>query len=616
MGTRTRLVFLRWGSLLIVAFALSACGAGVATEPKDPAGGKALPTPTPVKTSPSTPTPTPVSKPTPTPAPTPPPGPDTTRPTVSSVNPPDTAMGANLNAIIAIFYKALKIDSATSSSFVVGGPQGPVSGTLLVNKDGKTVIFTPSTPLEFGTRYTAKLTTEIQDVAGNFMGQDFIWHFNTGKQLALHSYGNHTCARLRNGMLKCWGYNEFGQLGQGDTQNRGDTLNEMGTKLLPVNLGIGRSVVQVVAGTDHTCARLDNLQVKCWGENVRGQLGIDSQVRRGIVPEDMGEGNAAIPPVNLGTGRYALELVAGFGYTCARLDNGGVKCWGNGLALGLGGSESRGDDTPPNPSEMGDALPYLDLGTNRKALTLYAGWLHTCARLIDTSRPYDTPVTKCWGQNPHGQLGLGNTESLGSTPSQMGNNLPVVDLGSFRFAQQLSLGEAHTCAVLDSGNVKCWGRGNRGQLGQGSTVSLGNALQQMGNDLPMVDLGTNRIALEISAGAEHTCARLDDGSTKCWGSNSAGQLGIGAADDRGDNPAEMGDLLPAVNFGRDNLGAPLQAVELVSGYAHNCAKLDNNAIKCWGSNTSGRLGVGDTLSRGSLPSEMGDALQAVDLGAP
>lgn len=290
------------------------------------------------------------------------------------LTPPDTAIGANLNILVVTFSEALKQDSVTDLSFVVGGLQGPVNGTLSLSKDGKTISFKPLQPLEFDMPYEAKVTTEIQDLAGNFMLRDFVWRFNTGKQLALHSNGSHTCARLRSGALKCWGFNDYGQLGLGDMQNRGDTLNDMGTKLLPVNLGIGRSAVQVVAGTDHTCARLDNLQVKCWGENVYGQLGIDSQTRKGIRQEDMGE---ALPAVNLGTGRYALELVAGFGYTCARLDNSGVKCWGNGLALGLGGSSSRGDNS--DPSEMGDALPYVGLGTNRKAVELYAGSMHTCS---------------------------------------------------------------------------------------------------------------------------------------------------------------------------------------------------------------------------------------------
>lgn len=143
------------------------------------------------------------------------------------VNPPDTAIGANLNVLVVTFSEALKPDSVTDLSFVVGGLQGPVDGTLSLSKDGKTISFKPLQPLEFDMPYEAKVTTEIQDLAGNFMLRDFVWRFNTGKQLALHSNGSHTCARLRSGALKCWGFNDYGQLGLGDMQSRGDTLNDM-----------------------------------------------------------------------------------------------------------------------------------------------------------------------------------------------------------------------------------------------------------------------------------------------------------------------------------------------------------------------------------------------------
>jgi alpha-tubulin suppressor-like RCC1 family protein len=508
-------------------------------------------------------------------------------------------MGANLNAIIATFSEALDVNTVTNSSFAVNGPLGLVSGAVSLSNKGKVVTFKPSTPLAFGARYEVKLTTEIQDLAGNSLAVEFGWSFNTGKQLALNSYGEHTCARLPVtpiGALKCWGYNAFGQLGQGDILNRGDSLTDMGAGLLPVNLGIGLSAVQVAAGVDHTCARLDNLQVKCWGENAYGQLGIGNIERIGDGPDEMGQ---ALIAVDLGTGRYALELVAGFGYTCARLDNGGVKCWGNAVALGLRESfSSRGDGS----NEMGDALPYVDLGTNRKAVALYAGWAHTCARL-------DNATVKCWGKNSDGQLGLGDTVTRGVAPSQMGDNLPALDFGLFLSALQLSLGERHTCVLLGDYNVKCWGSGLSGRLGLGNTLSYGNATGRMGNDLPVVNLGRN--ALEISAGAEHTCARLDDGTTKCWGANGAGQLGVGDADNRGDGAGEMGGQLPVVN-----LGTALHASELVTGQLHNCARLDNNTIKCWGFNASGQLGAGDTFARGAQAAEMGDALLPVDLGGP
>jgi alpha-tubulin suppressor-like RCC1 family protein len=84
----------------------------------------------------------------------------------------------------------------------------------------------------------------------------------------------------------------------------------------------------------------------------------------------------------------------------------------------------------------------------------------------------------------------------------------------------------------------------------------------MGDDLPVVDLGTGRTAKMISAGGEHTCALLDDDSVKCWGRNQYGQLGLGDTSNRGDGPGEMGDNLPVVDLGTyvGNYGRGLRVI--------------------------------------------------------
>ncbi len=196
MVGRTLPSFSRLISLLSVGLCLSACSPGVATEPKNSTAGPSASTPTPE------PTPKPTS--TPTPGPTPQPGIDATPPIVISVSPPNTAMGARLDIIFATFSEDIDPKSVTRFSFGVGGgPTNTVVGDL--NIKGKVVTFTPNPPLAFGASYAVKLTTDIQDLAGNFLAEDFIWRFNTGKQLALHSSGNHTCARRVSGELKCWG---------------------------------------------------------------------------------------------------------------------------------------------------------------------------------------------------------------------------------------------------------------------------------------------------------------------------------------------------------------------------------------------------------------------------
>jgi len=105
---------------------------------------------------------------------------------------------------------------------------------------------------------------------------------------------------------------------------------------------------------------------------------------------------------------------------------------------------------------------------------------------------------------------------------------------------ELSAGENHTCARFDDGSVKCWGWSNNGQLGLGDTLNRGDGPGEMGATLPTVSLGPGRTVLQLTAGANHSCARLDNGSAECWGFNGTGQLGLGDTLNRGDGPGEMG----------------------------------------------------------------------------
>ena len=102
----------------------------------------------------------------------------------------------------------------------------------------------------------------------------------------------------------------------------------------------------------------------------------------------------------------------------------------------------------------------------------------------------------------------------------------------------------------------------------------------MVSDLPAVDLGMGRTARMIFAGGNNTCAILDNGELKCWGSNDSGQLGLGLGDmdHRGDEPNEMA-MLPAID-----LGSGRTARMIAVGSAHTCAILDNDELKCWGAN--------------------------------
>lgn len=359
----------------------------------------------------------------------------------------------------------------------------------------------------------------------------------TGRTAVALSAGfEHVCALLDNGTVKCWGHNQHGQLGQGDTLDRGDAAGEMGDSLPAVPLGTGRTALAVSAGYAHSCALLDNYTVKCWGFNMVGQLGLGDTDSRGDQPSEMGN---HLPAVDLGTSLLAKSVATGHASntTCALLNDPdqSVKCWGDNQRgqLGQGDTAHRGDAA----SEMGDHLPAVQLGQTATAVAV--GSASVCAVLEDSK-------LKCWGMNYRGQLGLGDTADRGDNPGEMGSALPPVELGADRTVFGVSPSNDHTCALLDDYTVKCWGQGLYGRLGVGDTVTRGDAPNEMGDALPAVSLDTSFTAVAVTTGFEHSCAFSVLGDVKCWGRSDKGQLGQGDTETRGNQPGEMGDALPVV----------------------------------------------------------------------
>src|SRR5688500_8048592 len=126
----------------------------------------------------------------------------------------------------------------------------------------------------------------------------------------------------------------------------------------------------------------------------------------------------------------------------------------------------------------------------------------------------------------------------------------------------------------------------------------------MGTYLPAVDVAPGHMVEEVALGAEHTCARLDDGSVKCWGHNDFGQLGLG------DDAQEMALWLPAIAIGTGRT-----PVHVEGGWLFTCLRYANERVKCWGANGSGQLGYGNRDIVGLDPADMGNALPFIDLGS-
>ncbi|MDB4977345.1 MAG: uncharacterized protein JWN48_5686 [Myxococcaceae bacterium] len=379
-----------------------------------------------------------------------------------------------------------------------------------------------------------------------------------------------TCAVLTGGSVKCWGSDTFGKLGYGNAMpmSRGHTASSMGDALPAVSLGAGRTAVSLTVGSDVTCSLLDNGSVKCWGYNGYGATGVSDPTASGI--------STAVAP--LPSGRRATAVGAGSGYGFALLDDGSLGYWGQGFAQYgfVAGERFRSFDRSPrydsfhvcallesgavrcwpgnssyaDPQQYGPLgwafnvtlplanYPFTQLGTGRTATAIATGESHTCA-LLDDAR------LKCWGRNDHGQLGLGDTLPRGRGASEMGDALPFLP---FKMpVRAIAAGGNHTCALFDGGVVKCWGLNDKGQLGQGHTEDVGDQPGELEALLP-IDLGPGRSAVSIDVGS-HSCALLDNGGIKCWGSNGAGELGQGDTLNRGETPGSLGSALKEIDVG-------------------------------------------------------------------
>jgi alpha-tubulin suppressor-like RCC1 family protein len=392
---------------------------------------------------------------------------------------------------------------------------------------------------------------------------------------------NHNCLTYSDLSIFCFGQNEKGELGIGNTQNYG--FSNFDIERLPFS-PLAHYASQVVAGESHTCVLDQQGDVLCWGDNTHGQLGRgDSQATvGGSLTQIMNPAN--LKKVNLGTNKKAFKLSAGTHHTCALLTDGQIKCWGLNSSgqLGLGNTLSRG----LQESHMGDNLAVVSVSSSEKAVHIISGSAHNCVIL-------DSGKVKCWGENTYGQLGIGASGNRGSAASQMGDLLSYVEIHPQASVLDIASKGEHTCAIFKaaefsySSRVKCWGRNQFGQLGLGDTTNRGLLANQMGSSLSLVDLyeqiGT--YATKLALGMTHSCALLSDQSVKCWGDNTYGQIGssVATTQHRGDGSSEMG-----VFMSNSILGG--FATDIIGGLHHTCVIRSDNNVVCWGRNHKGQLG--------------------------
>ena len=346
--------------------------------------------------------------------------------------------------------------------------------------------------------------------------------------------GFHTCAIVQPGQVMCWGYNAYGQLGDG-------TLNDNST---PVMVPGVPNAVAISAGGVHTCALLSgDGQLKCWGYNTNGQLGIGSAA------------NYSSDPALVSNISGAIAVGTGDEHTCAIVGSGQVFCWGRNDYGQLGDGSDTQSNVPVASQEIIDAIG-IGLGT-----------FNTCAILASRK-------VMCWGANVYGELGNGKLSPSSKIPVQ------VLELSG---AVAVSAGFYYACAILRKGAVDCWGSSGSGQLGEDSFKQI--------SALPVRVFDISH-AYAVSAGSQHVCVILHMGRVKCWGSNYNGELGVPPSV----TTKHLASALPIRVW--NVTGARF----ISSGLSHTCALLDTSEMKCWGLNANGQLGNGVTLlQQYSLP---------------
>lgn len=420
---------------------------------------------------------------------------------------------------------------------------------------------------------------------------------------------DHTCAVRATNAIVCWGNNRDGQLGNLTRTTWTD----------PVQIRGLEDTKAIAAGARHTCVLRQTGGVICWGANERGQLGdgtTNGHERPTAVADMAGlvgidaagsrtcgfttqavfcwgelDGQPATRPrkmVERSEGDNIVELELGPAHACVRQLSGTVRCWGaNGDGrLGDGSLESR---------------QHAASAAVGSVVDLALGYRHSCAL-------QSSGKVSCWGDDAGGALGRGDPDDA-SAEARVG----VQRVSGLDDAIDLASGDAFSCAASKSGAVTCWGRNDRGQLGDGSkeasrpfpgaipdledgiavTTGLAQACAvrktgavvcwgvndkgQLGRAAAPTPLRPGPVpklddAIAVSLGAEHGCALRRTGEVLCWGSDAQGQLGDGAGS-RGGKVAQLSD-----------------AIALGSGRAHTCALRRSGAVVCWGANNQGQIG--------------------------
>ena len=287
-------------------------------------------------------------------------------------------------------------------------------------------------------------------------------------------------------------------------------------------------------GYHHTCSILDNGTAICWGHDGYEQLGDGGDSDRHVRPSE---------PVSSSDGSKYQSIFAKHHRTCALTYSSSLFCWGQNDWGESGDGTTNTYSSPTVPV----AIP-----SNRSVVTVGMGHHHTCAILDDGS-------LMCWGSDHDGRIGNGIEDTDAQyTPISIG-------IPDDRNAISVDAGHTNTCVLFDDGGIMCWGKDHVGQNGDAGSTSTAHS---PGSN---VALPEGRSAIDLSVGAYHSCAVLDNFSITCWGWNEYGQIG-----DNSTTHAHSPVFVQLPNGSK--------AIDVDAGEHHTCAVLENGSVNCWGWN--------------------------------
>jgi alpha-tubulin suppressor-like RCC1 family protein len=368
----------------------------------------------------------------------------------------------------------------------------------------------------------------------------------------------HNCGVARNGVVHCWGEGAWGRLGTGIAYAPWKTIAVPERALTDVRFTSVEADEQQDGRSGHTCALAADRSAYCWGSGSWGMLGDGSH------GESLPVHANAFPTRVTGV-PLVKQVALGAAHTCL-LDVGG-SAW-------CAGRDYYGE-TGVKPAENvceGEPciLSFTRVGTSQQFESLVAGGYFNCG-LTPSGQAW------CWG---------GDVVTFG-IPSNPGIPSLVSAPVAFR---SLTAGAAHACGLSADGTAYCWGGNWFGEAGVGPT-----------NSYPYWPAGPTRVVTlahftSITAGASHTCALATDGQAYCWGENTYGQLGSATTELCGDTSIPNATIRPCSSVPKP-VSTALRFAGLALGYAHTCGLTASGEVYCWGANSSGQLGTGDTEDR-------------------